>query len=52
MITKFGVCLWVTCRFSVVVKGGYWGAPMENGTWNGMIGTVMRKVRRADDGMR
>ncbi|ROT71107.1 olfactory ionotropic receptor IR4 [Penaeus vannamei] len=31
--------------YSVVPGDGYWGAPQENGTWNGMIGTVMRKVQ-------
>ncbi|XP_069158723.1 probable glutamate receptor [Procambarus clarkii] len=29
--------------YSVVQGDGYWGAPDENGSWNGMIGTVLRK---------
>ncbi|XP_045123834.1 probable glutamate receptor [Portunus trituberculatus] len=29
--------------YSVVQGDGYWGAPTDNGTWNGMIGMVMRK---------
>ncbi|XP_050714181.1 probable glutamate receptor isoform X2 [Eriocheir sinensis] len=29
--------------YSIVQGDGYWGAPTQNGTWNGMIGMVMRK---------
>ncbi|XP_053649849.2 probable glutamate receptor [Cherax quadricarinatus] len=35
--------------YSVVPGDGYWGAPQENGSWNGMIGTVLRK--QADLGL-
>ncbi|KAK3853902.1 hypothetical protein Pcinc_039579 [Petrolisthes cinctipes] len=35
--------------FSAVTTDGYWGALTENGTWNGMIGAVMRK--EADIGL-
>ncbi|XP_066985562.1 glutamate receptor-like [Macrobrachium rosenbergii] len=28
--------------YSVVQGDGYWGAPQGNGSWNGMIGTVLR----------
>ncbi|KAG7174899.1 Glutamate receptor U1-like 9 [Homarus americanus] len=29
--------------YSIVQGDGYWGAPDSNGTWNGMIGMVLRK---------
>ncbi|KAK3868011.1 hypothetical protein Pcinc_026557 [Petrolisthes cinctipes] len=29
--------------YSVVQGDGYWGAPQGNGSWNGMIGLVLRK---------
>ncbi|XP_071526954.1 probable glutamate receptor [Panulirus ornatus] len=33
----------VNFTYSAVQKDGYWGAPWPNGSWNGMIGTVLRK---------
>ncbi|XP_066989663.1 probable glutamate receptor [Macrobrachium rosenbergii] len=35
--------------FTVVQGDGYWGAPLGNGSWNGMIGMVLRK--EADIGL-
>ncbi|XP_063885885.1 glutamate receptor-like [Scylla paramamosain] len=35
--------------YSVIQKDGYWGAPQADGSWNGMIGTVLRQ--EADIGL-
>ncbi|XP_047480330.1 probable glutamate receptor isoform X2 [Penaeus chinensis] len=35
--------------YSVVLGDGYWGAPDANGTWNGMIGMLLRE--EADFGL-
>ncbi|XP_050688350.1 probable glutamate receptor [Eriocheir sinensis] len=35
--------------YSVVQKDGYWGAPQTDGSWNGMIGSVVRQ--EADIGL-
>ncbi|XP_076038889.1 putative glutamate receptor [Oratosquilla oratoria] len=39
----------INFTYTVVQGDGYWGAPQENGDWNGMIGMVLRK--EADIGL-
>ncbi|XP_076038908.1 putative glutamate receptor [Oratosquilla oratoria] len=33
----------INFTYTVIQGDGYWGAPQENGEWNGMIGTVLRQ---------
>ncbi|XP_071542041.1 probable glutamate receptor [Panulirus ornatus] len=43
------LALSINFTYSMVRGDGYWGAPQPNGSWNGMIGTVLRK--EADIGL-